>query len=150
MQKPSIGRIVHVVIETQHGIQHRPAIVVNVFQNSDNRANLNPFYDHLNDDGARQTTLGSVPQDEEGKAVGTLALARKRSLIVQYLLVGFTQQEIDWLTSEMEMVNKKWQAEGRAPYARLETYLRAVCSRERTQSQIQELVPVLDGYASGH
>lgn len=67
---PTIGRIVHVVIETRHGIQHRPAIVVNVFQNPDNRANLTVFYDHLND-GPNPTTLGSVPQDEDTKAVGT-------------------------------------------------------------------------------
>lgn len=68
---PSIGRIVHYVI--QNG-QHRAAVVVNYWPNDDQRANLTVFVDQMNDKEFAPNgnlAVGSAKQDEETKAPGT-------------------------------------------------------------------------------
>ena len=67
-QEPTIGRIVHYVLDDVMD-EHRPAIIVNVW--GDTVVNLQVFTDGQNDTQDRTFWKSSVDYDEEFKEPGT-------------------------------------------------------------------------------
>ncbi|WP_034340673.1 hypothetical protein [Deinococcus misasensis] len=70
--KATVGRIIHYVTTDRHGQEwHRPAIVNNAFESSENRVNATVFPDPFNDTEQAPYGVASIAQDEDTKAVGT-------------------------------------------------------------------------------
>jgi hypothetical protein len=81
-QKPSIGRVVHYVLESGRSAgEHRAALIVNCFGPDCPHQNLCVFLDGINDEGSEfrngdENTLMighaySAPYDPEGKLPGS-------------------------------------------------------------------------------